>query len=79
MLHVQVYPYLSEVPTAVRSQLNSAVQGAAACLNITTDDDILEVEAEDVNATFFADLADGDYGNYGDATIPERECIAVYG
>lgn len=40
----QVYPYLSEVPAVLRAQLNAAVRGAAACLDITTTDNILEVE-----------------------------------
>lgn len=74
-----MYPYLGEVPAALRSQLDQAVRGAAACLDITTTDDILAVEAADVNATFAAALAGGSFGNYNDATAAEKECIAVYG
>jgi hypothetical protein len=78
-LLLQVYPYLSGVPAALRSQLDSAVRGAAACLDITTADDILEVEAGDVSAAFAAALAGGSFGNYSDAMPAEKECIAVYG
>lgn len=74
-----MYPYLGEVPAALRTQLDAAVRGAVACLDITTADDILAVEASDVNAAFAAALAGGSFGNYSDATPAEKECIAVYG
>lgn len=36
-------------------------------------------QAADVNASFAAALAGSEFGNYSDATVTERECIAVYG
>lgn len=76
---VQAAPFYDEATSELKAELEDAIQAAVGCLQIETDDQILNVDVADNSAQFAENLAAADYKLYSQADISQKKCLTYNG
>ena len=76
LVAMQAAPFYNQETAQLKSELEDAIQAAIACMQVDTDDQILDVNLNSNNAAEFAErLAAADYKLYSQADISQKECL----
>lgn len=78
-IYSQAAPFYDEATSELKAELEDAIQAAVGCLQIETDDQILNVDVADNSAQFAENLAAADYKLYSQADISQKKCLTYNG